>query len=240
MATKSRSGNRKEKVMLSSKTHQRCVLVAAYLLLAAVILASVPVHADELVSVSGASAPWQYVNGGLNTNYQYGLFDDTTQMPTVVAANPGDPLTLTYVSGTWSSGSVVCDAGGGIYPYGPSTFTSPSEFENLTGWGSAPGYWCPADEFPMNFLNLIGVFTDASGSIIGTPHAINDACTLIVPNGATQLQLGSDDPACFDNGGAVTMSITGSSTPEPSTIVLLGIGAVSMMAYAWRKRRRTA
>jgi hypothetical protein len=31
-----------------------------------------------------------------------------------------------------------------------------------------------------------------------------------------------------------------SAVPEPSTIVLFGIGAVSMMAYAWRKRRRTA
>ena len=40
-----------------------------------------------------------------------------------------------------------------------------------------------------------------------------------------------DDPFSF-TGGA--------TTPEPSTIVLLGMAAVSMMAYAWRKRRRTA
>lgn len=31
-----------------------------------------------------------------------------------------------------------------------------------------------------------------------------------------------------------------SPVPEPSSILLLGIGAVSMMVYAWRKRTRTA
>ncbi len=31
-----------------------------------------------------------------------------------------------------------------------------------------------------------------------------------------------------------------SPVPEPSTLALLGIGAVSLLAYAWRKRRPTA
>ena len=30
------------------------------------------------------------------------------------------------------------------------------------------------------------------------------------------------------------------AAPEPSTLVLLGIGAVTVLAYAWRKRRLTA
>jgi len=45
---------------------------------------------------------------------------------------------------------------------------------------------------------------------------------------------GSDNGSDGGSGGG------GGEAPEPSTLVLLGIGAVSMMAYAWRKRTRTA
>ncbi len=42
---------------------------------------------------------------------------------------------------------------------------------------------------------------------------------------------------------AVANLVTGSivqSVPEPSALVLLGFGAVSLLAYAWRRRRQTA
>ena len=35
-------------------------------------------------------------------------------------------------------------------------------------------------------------------------------------------------------------SVSAFAVPEPSALVLLGIGAVSMIAYAWRRRRRRA
>ena len=34
-----------------------------------------------------------------------------------------------------------------------------------------------------------------------------------------------------------TTYLTGSSVPEPGTIVLLGSAAVGLLAYAWRKRK---
>ncbi len=52
-----------------------------------------------------------------------------------------------------------------------------------------------------------------------------------------QNQFSSNDypSVAFDNS-----SLTAASVPEPSTFALLGIGAASMFADAWRKRRRTA
>ena len=40
--------------------------------------------------------------------------------------------------------------------------------------------------------------------------------------------------------GEFGISSGASPVPEPSTLALLGIGAISLLAYAWRKRRRTA
>src|SRR5580704_10047206 len=61
------------------------------------------------VTVAGTDMPWNWVNLGLNTSDQFGINDGSG--PVVISAtngfafNPGDVLTLTYLSGMVSVGS---------------------------------------------------------------------------------------------------------------------------------------
>ena len=72
------------------------------------------------ITVNATSAPWEFVNGGLNTNFQW--HESSGQPPAVLTPNPsagipltpGDNLTISYVSGTWTNapGNPFWDAGG--------------------------------------------------------------------------------------------------------------------------------
>lgn len=67
-------------------------------------------------------------------------------------------------------------------------------------------------------------------SIAVTPMAANPW-----PDGAG----GSSGPPWVQTTGEVdaTFVVTAAPVPEPSTLILLGFGAISLIAYAWRRRR---
>jgi len=207
------------------------------------VLHSPAAKAGELVvTVSGVSGPWEWVNGGLNTQFPYGQTAHDFAPPPVVTANPsagipftvGNQLTLAYVSGLWDIGDGNSVDANGDPAQG--VITSYADAQNPY-WGLNPSYWCLSSDFPHYPMALMGVFTDSSGSIIGVPYVIGDNRTLIVPAGATQLQLGAEDSYFADNSGSVNISVT--ETPEPSTLVLLCVGAVGLVGYGLRRRRVT-
>jgi hypothetical protein len=88
-------------------------------------------------------------------------------------------------------------------------------------------------------MALLGVFTDSSGGIIGSPFKIgNGPFNAIIPDGAAQLSIGFNDSGqgYFDNGGGLTVGII-EAIPEPEiyAMLLVGLGLLGFIA----RRRKT-
>jgi uncharacterized protein (TIGR03437 family) len=180
---------------------------AAGLLFSATITTADFSGAGLLLNVPGTAMPWLYstASGGLNSKYQFGLADGSN--PVIVSSanginfSAGSTLTVTYLNGSVSVGPEIAlpytDASG----FPGNTTTSTGTF--------APGHYMN----PVGYISeLVGVFTDNSGSIIGTPFALGDGPTpLTIPVGATQLQLGVDDDKYSDNVGSWVIQVISSS-----------------------------
>jgi len=190
------------------------------------------------VTVGATTGPWDFVAGGLNTAYQYGVHDFTP--PTILSAangfdfTPGGTFTIQYVSGLTNpfGGTPVFDANGDTnYNASNNPGTSGKFFPSL--------YINPA-EYPAYLNALMGTFADSSGSIVGTPFKVGDLLSEVVPIGATRLQLGVNDDIFSDNTGALVISVTGpSAVPEPSSMMLSATGTLVLLGYVlWHRRRR--
>ena len=99
------------------------------------------------------------------------------------------------------------------------TYTLPSDLAFFTGAGSVSLQATNYDADSLSPYDPLG-------------HGYEDASI----SGA------SGGPSGSINTVNVSAQITYDYTPvpEPSTFVLLGIGAISLLAYAWRRRTRTA
>ncbi len=191
------------------------------------------VTANTVVSVLGTSGPWEFVNGGLNTNYQYG--DGDQGAPTIVSAADGialvagESIRLQYLSGLVTPG--VNDLAS--WPYvdanGETSVPAPDN-SSFGGFGIAPSYYMPSSTYPIYWEELVGTFANSSGTVVGTPFAIGDSATVVVPAGATQLELGVNDAGYSNDAG--TLSIEVSVVPQPSSPPFVAPGA------RWKSRRR--
>ncbi len=99
----------------------------------------------------------------------------------------------------------------------------------------APSYYFDHATYPTYLGELSGTFANGAGTIIGTPFKIGDALSIVVPAGATQLQLGVNDDIYSDNTGSYLVAVTGAAVPEPSTWALL-VGGTAGLGLALRRR----
>ena len=96
-----------------------------------------------------------------------------------------------------------------------------------------PSQYMVAD-WPVKLMSLVGTFADASGTIVGTPFKVGLQGTVIVPPGASQLQLGINDDVFGDNGGD-SPSIS-PSVPEAGTWSLVACGLVLLGTVMLRRQ----
>ena len=188
------------------------VLAIAILFGSAAVLAQssttpLRIYGGAIVTVDSHAGPWLQ---SLDPAYDYGAHDNAA--PTIVnSANsgidftPGKVLTITYMSGLVSAGGSLpfTDANGDLtspYGCGPG-LREPNKFH-------LPCFYTDLNK-QTHLMELIGVFADGNGVIVGQPFTIGDGpCEAAVPPGAAQLQLGVNDDIYYDNKGSLAIQVT--------------------------------
>lgn len=148
------------------------------------------------VTVPGDTTPWRWVNGGINTNYQFG--DGSGSNPAVAPTGtlqPGQALSITATGVVDSKGAA---------PSGPAGSPPPTGDDIVSGL-CFPTFYMPGSQLGIG--GLCAAFTDSSGNVI-QPLSVGSSATFNVPSGATQVQFGVSDNVLGDNTGSFTVTVT--------------------------------
>lgn len=163
----------------------------------------VTITVTQGITVPGTAWPWNPSLAG-NASYPIANGSQSTNgtAPVVVAVTPGNQITVS-ATGQVSAGTSFPGYGpaGGAYsidPYPGNALRGTFPLQYISG-ATGTG--------PIQLVGLMGAFTDTQGNVI-QPVAIGSSATFLVPQGATQLQLGTNDNIYGDNTGSFTATVT--------------------------------
>jgi hypothetical protein len=196
------------------------------------------------ITVTGTAEPWDPTLPE-NSAYNFSYGGSTPPVIAATGLTGGNEVIIAYVDGLdYTNIDFCCVDGNGYNGLGVNSAYAAYETDSSAPNG-APGDDLPSADDPIYLQEVLGTFTDSSGDIIGTPFVVGDGTTVIVPVGATQLQLGINDNYFPDNGDNpdgppltynITSNGTVSSVPEPGTLALVGGAAVIGLFVRRRKR----
>jgi hypothetical protein len=203
-------------------------------------MATAAAASASVVTVSALSGPWDPTIPG-NLAYDNGAHASATTL----AVNPGDNITITYLSGLTSAFSDLSpsvDASGyvgGVFGSGTDCAGSPCSGIGATGHPFPSYYIDPTNSGPQIALNaLIGAFVDASGVVLLAFATGNGPFSIVAPAGSVALQLGMNDDFFPDNTGALLVDVTGSTAvPQPASWTIM-LAALAGFGLAKRNSRR--
>jgi len=204
-------------------------------------------------TVGGAFAPMLVFEQGSLANgsaaiYFFNQLGLQTFIAPAIGKNTG-ATTITYpapIPLIWPNNVLLVGPGGIANPGSPEysvvQFTAPA-----TGVYSLSGSFLNLQEANTDLhilANTTSIYSNNyNGSESGFDPLTFSATDLNLSQGQTiQFIVGNNGAIEYDDvvGLSATISLGPSSVPEPSTLVLLGIGSIVLLGYAWRRRRLAA
>jgi DNA-binding beta-propeller fold protein YncE len=190
------------------------------------------------IQISPDQKTLYYATYGLSPGSLYKM-DVSTTTPSVVWGNSdtvgynGENLTLSH------NGSMIAYAcGAGYYSYSiPNYRTSDMSLLGLFNTGAYPNAiaYSPDDKLAYALHSIyptaVDVYNTATDQMVGQ-FAVTDESNLMNVDAR-----GMDLFVSFNGTFNGDTDLRVYSVPEPGTLALLGIGAMSLLAYAWRRRQ---